>query len=256
MISDALLSKYKESIDFDLLAQLDKKGSKKLDFDYFEFYNAKSSVYSSKIEGEEIDVDSYYKHKFLGVEYLPDYTKRSDDLYSAYEFILENALTWENVKTAHNILSSNILPSHQQGTLRNNPMYVLNNDGQIEYVACSPLNIKDEIDNIFELVDELLGSELSIEEVFYYASFLHLHFVNIHPFQDGNGRTSRLLEKWFLKTKLGDKAISVDLEKHYYDNRTSYYYNLKIVGLEYDHLDYTKALPFLLMTVSSLQPNN
>ena len=50
--------------------------------DYFQFYNSLSSVYSSKIEGEEIDFDSFYKHKFLNVKYKPDYTQNADDLFN------------------------------------------------------------------------------------------------------------------------------------------------------------------------------
>jgi Fic family protein len=44
---------------------------------------------------------------------------------------------------------------------------------------------------------------LSAEEVFYFASFIHLRFVHIHPFRDGNGRAARLIEKWFIAEKLG-----------------------------------------------------
>jgi len=38
-------------------------------------------------------------------------------------------------------------------------------------------------------------------EVFYYVSLVHLAFVKIHRFIDGNGRIGWLLEKWFLASK-------------------------------------------------------
>ena len=40
----------------------------------------------------------------MKVRFKADYTKRADDLYSAYEFIDSNKLTLENVKKAHAIL--------------------------------------------------------------------------------------------------------------------------------------------------------
>ena len=46
----------------------------------FSFYTSVASVFSSKIEGEEIELDSYIKHKKFGIEFLPDYTKKIDDL--------------------------------------------------------------------------------------------------------------------------------------------------------------------------------
>ena len=90
-------------------------------------------------------------------------------------------------------------------------------------------------------------------EVFYYASLIHLVFVKIHPFQDGNGRAARLMEKWFLQSKIGEKASSVQLEKNYFTNLKSYYSNIKKLGLEYDQLDFSKSTDFLLMTVSSIE---
>ena len=81
---------------------------------------------------------------------------------------------------------------------------------------------------------------------------VHLVFVKIHPFNDGNGRTARLLEKWFLAQKLGEKAWFIQSEKNYYHQHQTYYKNLRALGLEYPELDYTKTMPFLLMLPESL----
>jgi Fic family protein len=98
----------------------------------------------------------------------------------------------------------------------------------------------------------LLNTETSIEETFYYAAMIHLVFVKIHPWNDGNGRTARLLEKWFLAQKLGEKAWFVQSEKYYYQNHQAYNNNIRILGLEYDELDYSKSIPFLSMLANSV----
>jgi len=157
-----------------------------------------------------------------------------------------------NVKKAHSILSSNLLPQSQQGLIRTNPMFVINSNDQIEYVAASPDIVKKELEKLFHDIKILQSKEINSFEIFYYASLIHLVFVKIHPFQDGNGRTARLIEKWFLLEKLGEKATSIQLEKNYYKKLKDHYNNIKKLGLEYDELDYKKSLDFLLMTVQSL----
>lgn len=221
--------------------------------DYFEFYNSVSSVYSSKIEGEEIEYDSFFKYKFLDVQYEPDYTKRSNDLYMAYEFITNYEFNKENILEAHNILAHNLLPANQRGKIRNNPMYVIGDDDKIEYVACDQYKLSTEFELFINEVKYLFEKEMNVLEAFYNASMIHLVFVKIHPYQDGNGRTGRLLEKWFLLNKLGEIGHAINLEKNYYKNRNKYYSNIRAIGLEYDNLNYSNSIDFLLMTIRSLK---
>jgi len=253
ILSNNLLPDFLRSIDFDLEVTLASIEGDSVPVDYFKFYNSVSSVYSSKIEGENIDFDSYYKYKFLNVKYKADYTKKSDDLLLAYEFVLEHNLDSKNVLKAHSILSSNLLPKTQRGLIRNNPMFVLNSDDRIEYVAAEPNIVKSELDKLFFDISTLLHDSLSLTETFYYAAYIHLVFVKIHPFQDGNGRTARLLEKWFLIEKLGKKIVSAELEKNYFKNLSDYYKNIRKLGLEYNVLDYSQSLDFLTMTISGLK---
>lgn len=249
ILTDKLLNEYTTSVKVSPLDKIDKIKKFDLPVDYFQFYKSVSSVYSSKIEGEEIDFDSYFKHKFLKVKFKPDYTRKADDLYAAYDYIDNHQLNFENVQKAHSILSKSLLPKNQQGLIRTNPMFVINSDDKIEYVAARPEVVKYELHQLFNDIALLQNADLNPFEIFYYASLIHLVFVKIHPFQDGNGRTARLIEKWFLIEKIGQKATSVLLEKNYYKKLNDYYANIRKLGLEYEDLDYSKSLDFLLMTV-------
>jgi len=221
--------------------------------DTFSFYTSVASVFSSKIEGEEIELDSYIKHKAMGMEFQPDYTKKIDDLYNAYTFAKTNTLTPQNISIAHTLLSKNIVETCKQGALRTNNMFVATDDGRIEYVAVSPFELPAEMNKWYADVASLLVAEMTHEEVFYFAAYLHLTFVKIHPWNDGNGRSGRLIEKWFIAQKLGEKAWFLQSEKNYYLHHALYYTNLRKLGLEYPELDYEQALPFLLMLPKCLE---
>ena len=72
---------------------------------------------------------------------------------------------------------------------------------------------------------------------------------------DGNGRLARLLEKWFIAEKLGEKAWFLQSEKMYYQNHRNYYQITRKLGVEYETLNWKYALPFLLMLPNSLENN-
>ena len=181
ILTSELLVDFTMRLNESPLEKINSIPKQELPVDYFQFYKSVSSVYSSKIEGEDIDFDSYFKHRFMNVKFKADYTKKSDDLYAAYDFIDTNKLTLENIQKAHAILSSNLLPKDQQGFIRTNPMFVINSNDRIEYVAASPNMVKSELDKLFYYIELLKKRELNSYEIFYYASLIHLVFVKIHP---------------------------------------------------------------------------
>ncbi len=223
--------------------------------DTFGFYTSIASVYSSKIEGENIELDSFLKHKFHQVEYLPDYTRKADDLYDAYEFARTHPLNLENALQAHAILTKHILAAKNRGRIRTNIEMILDKDGRIEYVAAPPAIVKQETEKLFHDIDLLLQSDLDLAEAFYFAGLVHLVFLKIHPMADGNGRTARLLEKWFLAQTLGENAWHVPSERYYYQHLTDYYRNIHL-GLEYESVQYERSLPLLRMLVDAVCQEN
>ncbi|MET4080379.1 Fic family protein [Pedobacter sp. UYP30] len=251
-MSTDLLSEYLLAVAKNLQCAFDQLYEAELSTPKFSFYTSVAAVFSSKIEGEKIELDSYIKHKRDGIPFLPDYTKKIDDLYYAYIFAQQSELNENNVKEAHKLLSKHLVSATWQGKYRSQNMYVASEDGKIDYVAARPQIVATEMNAFFEDIRLLVGVRLSIEEIFFYAAMIHLVFVKIHPWSDGNGRCARLIEKWFIAEKIGEKAWFIQCEKMYYLHHQAYYKNLKRLGIEYQELNFNNGLPFLLMLPQSL----
>ena len=76
LISDAELDSFLDQIPVDLEQEFFSLKDADISTEAFSFYTSVASVFSSKIEGEEIELDSYIKHKRFGIEFSPDYTRK------------------------------------------------------------------------------------------------------------------------------------------------------------------------------------
>ena len=252
-LKDTYLAAYRQHLTSDLSGAVQALQVTQPSQHDFTFYTSVAVMASSRIEGERLEVDSYVKHKMQDIAYLPELVEKPNDLYSAYVFARQNELNLANFLQAHKLLSAHLLPEQWRGAWRKNEMLVLeHNTGKIQFEAAPFRIVGDEMKKLWQDIEMLGGTELSIEEVFYYASFIHLVFVSIHPFNDGNGRAGRLLEKWFLVSKLGERAWYIRSEKYCHEHVNDYYRNLNRLGMFYEQMDYEQAMPFLMLLPGSV----
>ncbi|MEZ5025155.1 MAG: Fic family protein [Chitinophagales bacterium] len=255
ILPNFLFDDYKNQIDFSINEKLNLITPSEITSDNFAFFSSVSSVYSSKIEGEEIELDSFLKHKFSAAQFTPNYTQRADDLFDAYSFARNSILNYENLITVHQKITQHILVASSRGKIRQHPEWIINTNGRIVYVAASPKIVEIEMKKLFADIDYLLDQKLTDEQILFFAACIHLVFVKIHPFEDGNGRTARLLEKWFLAHFYKDLAWFVESEKYYFEHLTLYFQHLQL-GLEYEQTAYAESLPFLSMLATYLRNKN
>jgi len=151
-----------------------------------------------------------------------------EDLYKAYQYAKKNILSKNNLFYCHKLLSLNILPENKQGVIRTVPAG-LKIKKRISFPFISPRYLLKELHLFFFHIEELNKRKLTMDEIFFYASVIHLVFVTLHPFYDGNGRLGRLLEKWFIVAKLEDeKYWHLPTEEYYRVNKSEYYSRLEI----------------------------
>ncbi len=211
-----------------------------------------SAVYSSNIEGNSIDLNSYMNYKLSQEKFRPQKEiQEIENLITAYEFAQSNDLTEKNFLYCHKILSKTLVIKNKQGKYRNEKVGVFGQSGLV-YLAIEPEFVKDAMTEFFNDLDALTRANLSKPKIFYFASLIHLKFAHIHPFRDGNGRAARLLEKWFITTKLGKDFWKLSSEKYYREHQMEYYNNINL-GVNYYELNYDKCIPFLLMLPKSIE---
>lgn len=107
------------------------------------------------------------------------------DAYDYMFSLLHNTgISKEDILTLHRLFYQKISPS-DAGFYRSIPVRISGS----EFILPPASRVAEEIDRLVSWIKE---KEHSMHPVIY-AAELHRHFVEIHPFRDGNGRTARLL---------------------------------------------------------------
>jgi Fic family protein len=218
----------------------------------FDYLTKSSAVYSSNIEGNSIDLNSYMNYELNKEKFkVGKEIEEIEDLIEAYEFAQKNKLNEKNLLNCHKIFSETLLIKSKRGNYRIEQVGVFGKSG-LAYMAIEPEYVEKEMTTFFKNIEELISSKLSEPEVFYFASLIHLKFAHIHPFRDGNGRAARLIEKWFISEKSGHDFWKIPSEEYYKVNQAKYYETINL-GVNYYELNYDKCLGFLKMLPNCLK---
>lgn len=206
----------------------------------------RSSYASTSIEGNPLpltDVKRLLKSK---KEHIRDterevlnYNKALQELYAAVKsqaFQLNTSMIEKIQGQVVADLMDN--PTHC-GFVRKDPV-IIRDPRQLDTVVFMPPDAKDVRGMLDELTDFITQNMGKIDPVIL-AGLFHRQHVIIHPFMDGNGRTTRLLTTAILGSTGLDLFEIFSFEDYYNHHITRYF---KAVGLIGDYYDLEKDIDF------------
>ncbi|MBI5471835.1 MAG: hypothetical protein HY961_05770 [Ignavibacteriae bacterium] len=119
-LTDKYLDEYKRTVGT-LEGVLEKLKAQTKDVT-FEFMIESSAVFSSNIEGNPVDLNSWMNGKLLKEKSQPKAYQEIQDLIDAYRFAKTNSPTEENVLKAHRDLSRQFLIESKREKYREEPV--------------------------------------------------------------------------------------------------------------------------------------
>ncbi len=210
-----------------------------------------SSYSSTSIEGNPLpltDVKKILKNKPANVRdserEVLNYNKTLIYLNKLIASEKEINLSNDLVCLIQKMVTENLLPEYESGKYRDKPVFV--NDPKLRQTIYWPPDHKDIISLMEELI-EYINRNKGVLDPMILGGIFHKQFVVIHPFIDGNGRTSRLVTKVILAS-LGLNTFQLfSFENYYNNNITKYFENVGVKGNYYDeinNLDFTTWLEY------------
>jgi len=159
---------------------------------------------------------------------------KSDNLELSLKLILD----------IQKIVIKGLLPHFESGKIRQHPVVVHNPaTGKVVYLP-------PDADTVEELITDLItyvNSNTSSVNPLILAGIFHKQMVIIHPFMDGNGRTTRLATKVLL-AKMGLSIFNLFSFENYYNRDVSKYFQMVGEYGDYNELsrtiDFTKWLEY------------
>lgn len=109
------------------------------------------------------------------------------------------------------------------GLWRTGPIGVTGADGSLEYRGPDGERV---VELMAEVVDWLAAGDLEVDVVVR-AAMAHLHVVSVHPFRDGNGRVSRIVQSLVLAREGLSAPEFFSIEEHLGTHTREYYAALR-----------------------------
>ncbi|PIR61880.1 MAG: hypothetical protein COU66_01575 [Candidatus Pacebacteria bacterium CG10_big_fil_rev_8_21_14_0_10_44_11] len=211
---------------------------------------AVSTYASTSIEGNPLPLTEVKKI----LKSKPAYIRSSEQEVLNYNEALktlQELLTKDTLKLSDNLILSTqkkvtekLLPSLESGHLRQKPVVV--NDLRTGQVVYLPPDMKDVQPLLQDLVVFVNKNRVIIDPLIL-AGIFHKQMVIIHPFMDGNGRTTRLATKVLLAAMGLNTFNLFSFENYYNKNVTNYFQTVGEYGNYYElaaKIDFTTWLEY------------
>lgn len=209
-----------------------------------------SSFASTSIEGNPLPLTEVKKVLKSKPKFIRDSEKEVIN-YNKALINLNKKLKSQNYQLTLNLIlniqkqvTKDLLPQHQSGKFRKHPVLARNpKTGETIFLPPDHKNVNKLMK---ELVDFVQLNKKAIDPLII-AGVFHKQMVIIHPFMDGNGRTTRLATKVLL-AELGLNTFNLFSFENYYNQNVTKYF--KFVGEEgnyydlVDKIDFTKWLEY------------
>lgn len=173
-----------------------------------------------QVEKVLIDGRQLTRHQYAEQE-VKNYKKALDFIEKRKS--INAPITIEDILAIHRVVASQLLSADKVGVLRQNPIYITDQNDNTVYDG-------PETDILVQEIDDLLTWLKDADDIHpvIVAGILHFQFVSIHPLADGNGRTTRLLTSLYLGLKDYDFRSSLVLESYYCVDKQAYYNALSL----------------------------
>ncbi len=150
LIKSTYLDYYKKKQPITLIKHFNKLKEKPFNRKNFGYSASMSSVFSSMIEGNKIDFDTYLKYYDSGMNTKSKSFKEIEDLIRAYEFANKSNLNKINFLKSHTILSKTLISDiNYRGKVRDKDVGVWG--GGIKVYSGAPKEIvKSQVDLLFK----------------------------------------------------------------------------------------------------------
>ena len=136
---------------------------------------------------------SYLRDNLLAMDFVFDFVKNKREMSISFIKELHQLITQHQDSTdAVDSMGKFMKIGLLKGEFKKHPNNPVREN--IVYSYCPPEQVASEMDNLVRI----FSTELRNVHVLVKAAFFHHAFVQIHPFQDGNGRIARLLTSFVL----------------------------------------------------------
>ncbi|MFC1539286.1 Fic family protein [Candidatus Latescibacterota bacterium] len=189
---------------------------------------------------EKVKSDQRAKIEILNLKIVYDFIKKMDNIRGHLP------LHEDIIKQVHELISVGIDDDkYRPGSYRLSKVKVGDKDHGGVYVP--PKNIKD-IKLLMSEFDKCINSqEVMGLDVVIRAAMAHYHLGLIHPFEDGNGRTIRIIEAMLIQST-GVKYFPTMLSNYYYRNMDNYYWAFSLTR-KHKEKEITPFLEFVFIGV-------